>query len=172
MNENIRMKIDKTMNFLKKILENIIFIFFIIIILSGAAQVVGRQVFHKSFIWSEELCRYAGIWVIMLGTAILFGSDEHISLDYFLLKFPKPVQKIIMFVNYLVMIFTMGWFAHYTIVMIEKTGKTLSPALGIPMGIVYLCLVLCGGLSVIFIVYSAIKYYFYPQTDEGKGGGQ
>lgn len=171
MSEAAMKRIDKGMLRLKQAIEWIIFLLFIVVVLSGFVQVIGREFLHKSFIWSEELCRYAGVWLVMLGTAVLFGSDSHICLDYFLLKFPEKVRKCIMLVNYVVMIFTMGWFSYYTIVMIQGTGTTPSPALGVPMGIIYLCLVLCGIFSIVFLLYSAVKYYFYPKSEAEEEGG-
>lgn len=171
MSEATRKMIDKIMGGLQWVLEGLIFVLFLIVVCSGAMQIVGREFLQKSFIWSEELCRYAGIWLIMLATAILFGNDSHINLDYFLLKFPKKIQKVIMFINYVVMIGVMVWFTYYTLVIIQRSGSTPSPALSIPMGIVYLCLVFCGIFSILFMLYSAVKYYFYPEKEIHEEGG-
>lgn len=157
-------KLDKVFGRIEKIMEGLIVILFIIVIASGFGQVVARQIFHKSFVWSEELCRYAGIWMILLATAIAFKRNEHISLEYFLLKFPLRIRKVFVLINYAGMIFVMGWFCRYGWELIEKTGKVTSPAMKIPMGIVYISLILSGALSVLFIVFSAIHYV----TGEGE----
>lgn len=156
-------KMDRIFGKIEKAMEVLIVFLFAVVIISGFGQVVARQILHKSFVWSEELCRYAGIWMILLATAIAFKRNEHISLEYFLLKFPKNIQKVIMLINYAGMTLVMGWFCYYGWELIEKTGKVTSPAMKLPMGLVYISLILSGILSVLFILFSAIHYI----TEEG-----
>ena len=46
-------------------------------------QIVLRYGFSFSFTWAEELARYALIWMILLGVALLVRLDDHLAIPSF-----------------------------------------------------------------------------------------
>jgi TRAP-type C4-dicarboxylate transport system permease small subunit len=51
--------------------------YFVLVVL----QVFFRYVLNRSLFWSEELVRFALIWGVMLGSAVVAYRDEHIRID-------------------------------------------------------------------------------------------
>src|SRR5690606_34234179 len=103
-------------------------------------QVFMRHVMNSSLSWSEELARYCFIWLVYIGISYGVKMQRHIKVDA-LLHFLKDRQKI-----YLSLIANLIFLAFSIFIVIYGYdisrqllgwGQT-SPALHIPMGIVYL----------------------------------
>lgn len=56
-------------------------------------EVVSRQLFGTSFLWSEELSRYAMIWMTYFGMVAAFADDSHIRVDFLRDRFPAPLRR-------------------------------------------------------------------------------
>lgn len=113
-------------------------------------QVIGRYVFNSSPSWTDEMARYSFVWANMLGAAIALKHGHHAAIDLLPNKlhgFPKTVQKTV--VDCLVtfasgLLFVEGW--KMTLAIYER--NQLSPAMRIPVWIVYLSIAV-GGLGML-----------------------
>ena len=98
-------------------------------------QVIMRYVMHNSLSWSEELARYAFVWLIYI--AISYGSKlmKHIKIDAGLSIFPKKSRPYIVILGDVLFLFFALYIVYtgskYTMKQI-RLHKT-SAALGIPM---------------------------------------
>jgi TRAP-type C4-dicarboxylate transport system permease small subunit len=77
------------MNVLKKICDRMATVltlvmasFLIVAVLAIGAQVFTRYVLNFTPPWTEELARYANIWITMLGIGVVLRRREHIKLDF------------------------------------------------------------------------------------------
>jgi C4-dicarboxylate transporter DctQ subunit len=52
-------------------------VYFVLVVL----QVFFRYVLNRSLFWSEELVRFALVWSVMLGSAVVAYRGEHIRID-------------------------------------------------------------------------------------------
>ncbi|MFG6150215.1 TRAP transporter small permease [Halobacillus sp. B23F22_1] len=99
-------------------------------------QVVMRYVFDNSLSWSEEIARYAFIWMIYIGVSYGVKEQKHLNVDAFSMLFEKK-GKII-----LSMISTISFFIFSLIISIYGFDIVVkitreSAALQIPMEWVY-----------------------------------
>ena len=120
---------------------------FIKIILASASliifcQVIARYVFDSSFSWSEEVSRYAFIWMIYLGVSYAVKMDKHIRVDS-LTAFnilPDKGKKSVclladfIFLGFAIAIAKIGFSVAY---LIASRGQ-ITAATEIPMWVVYL----------------------------------
>lgn len=98
-------------------------------------QVITRYLFNSPSAVSEILSRYLFIWLILFGSAYVFGLREHMAISFIKEKF-SPRVKIItdMFTELAIAVFTFtimiigGW---YTVL---RQMWQLDSALQIPMG--------------------------------------
>ncbi|WP_071705938.1 TRAP transporter small permease [Murdochiella vaginalis] len=117
-------------------------------------QVLARYVFQNSLSWSEELARYLFIWAIYLGISYGCKMSTHIKLDIMTKILPKKYHKIfdiignIVFAIFAIYIAFTGW------ELVTKQGllNRTSPALGLPMQVVYAAPVVGMALSAIRII--------------------
>lgn len=124
------------------------------------AQTITRYVFFYSLPWSEELSRYLFVWMIMLGVNIGIRDNMQVKIDIIDRMFTGNVQKIISVVQYLISLFVSGMFFYSTLQLMEIGARQLSPALQLPMNLVYMCLPIGLGIAVLEIVrkiFQAIK---------------
>lgn len=66
----------------------------LIFILTTVAQIVFRDVLKISAPWTEEVSRFAFIWMVCFGTVAVQARQEHIGMDVVLNKIPDPLRII------------------------------------------------------------------------------
>lgn len=114
-------------------------------------QVIMRYVFNASLTWAEELCRYAFIWSAFVSIGFTIREKSILTLTFFVDILPKTIGRV---VTILAKFITVAFFIVifvYSVPMIEKIYLTnqRSPALNIPMYIVYLSIVVGSFLTII-----------------------
>lgn len=103
-------------------------------------QIIMRFIFHNAFTWSEELTRYIFVGQIWLGTSIAVREGVHIRVEViFKLVKGKLVYLIEILSNLIwasfclfLVVSAVGWIAT------ALHTNTLSPAMRIPLGYVYM----------------------------------
>lgn len=95
--------------------------------------------------WTEELARFFLIWIGLLGAAYASGQRQHLSID--LLK-NKPVRLIAA----IIILFAGGTMVigGANLVLITASLGQTSPALKLPMSMVYLVIPLAGLLIIFY----------------------
>jgi TRAP-type C4-dicarboxylate transport system permease small subunit len=114
-----------------------------------AVQVFMRYVMKASLSWSEELARYIFIWLIYLGISYGASIMKHIKIEAALNIFPAKAIPYVVIVGDVIFLcfslFICG--SGYGIVRRQlRLGQT-SPAIGIPMWIVYAAPMVGFGLT-------------------------
>lgn len=96
------------------------------ILIVGTLQVIMRYVFNSSLSWSEEVMRYAFIWMVYVGGAITARKKGHVKLELFENMLPAKGRKILYYIqNILVIIglLVLIW-AGYDLCMRNLTSMT------------------------------------------------
>ena len=127
----------KFVSALEKIIEWISAIAFFGIFFVTILQVVFRYIVNSPLLWSEELARYLGIFVILLASSVALRQGAHIGIDVFSSKLPKRVQHYLKMFYSVVVMGVMGYLSYYNLQLVMKAFSTPSPAMRIPMGIPY-----------------------------------
>jgi TRAP-type C4-dicarboxylate transport system permease small subunit len=60
----------------------------------NCANVVGRYVFLKPFVWAEEAMQFMHLWMVMLGATILTGHGIHLKMDAAYLLVSPRVRRV------------------------------------------------------------------------------
>lgn len=102
-------------------------------------QVIMRYVMRNSLTWSEELARYVFIWLIYIGISYGAKIMKHIKIEAALGLFPKKVRPIVVMIGDLFFLAFSIFIAYtaYTIVLKQIHLGQQSPAMHIPMWIIY-----------------------------------
>lgn len=101
------------------------------------AQVVARYGFGAPLVWSEEAARYLQIWLVLLGAVVLFRRDEHIAIDLVHRNLPPLGQKIATLAAGIVMAAMFAVCFYWAMVMVTGARPQYSPALQLPMAVIY-----------------------------------
>jgi C4-dicarboxylate transporter, DctQ subunit len=138
-------------------------------------QVILRYFFNYSISWGEELTRYAIVWMSFVGAGMGIRKGAHICVDILMVFLSEQWKKgltslmAIVGAGFGMALFVTGCKLVYS--GIER-GQ-VSPALEVPIFIVYLAVPL-GGLIMIFRwVELFINTFrgFFPQVEVERKGG-
>ncbi|MFZ4451497.1 TRAP transporter small permease [Salibacterium aidingense] len=139
--------------------EFLLVVFSSIMVVVIAMQVFMRYVMGDSLSWSEELARYCFIWLVYIGISYGVKKQRHIKVDAMLIFF-KQRGKIAMnmLANLIFMIFAIViiYYGQDIALRIWELGQQ-SPALHLPMGVVYLATPAGMGLTVIRLIQQLLK---------------
>ncbi|MFT5167233.1 MAG: TRAP-type C4-dicarboxylate transport system permease small subunit [Saprospiraceae bacterium] len=151
----------KTYQIINRIIEFLLVSIFVLLVIDVLWQVFSRYVIGQSYSFTEELARFALIWLSILGAAYLNGRRDHLSMDFLLRKLSveqlkKRLQIIeaLMFIFALVVMVIGGGNLVYTTLYLGQ----ISPALHISLGYVYAIVPVSGLLIMFFSVYN-ISFY-------------
>ena len=121
-------------------------------------QVITRYVFNAPSAYSEALSQYLFVWMIMIGSAYVYGSREHLTIDLLKDKFPPKLNMIVevlanvclfAFIVYICVIG--GW--KYTASQINR----IDPSLHISMAILYTSVPFTGVVTLYYAVYNCVR---------------
>ncbi len=131
--------------------------------LAVLAQVCGRYVFNYSISWSEEIARFAQIWVVLMGAGITMRRGLHVAVDALPALLPLAAARALSVVVAAGGIWFLGVVAYGSLALIELGWMfERSPALQVPMWIVYLCLPVGAGYFALEIVLAVIERWDRP----------
>jgi TRAP-type C4-dicarboxylate transport system permease small subunit len=99
-------------------------------------QVVMRYIFGSSLVWSEELARYAFIWMIYIGVSYGVKRQAHISVDAFALLFKRKGKFILSLCANIAFLIFAVILTYFSFEVVGQMNST-SPAMTIPMKWVY-----------------------------------
>lgn len=116
-------------------------------------QVVTRYVFNAPSAISEILSQYLFVWMIMFGSAYVYGSHEHLTIDIIKDKFPPKVNMIVEIIT------NVALFAFIAVVCVYggylytvKSAPQVDPQLGISKAILYCSLPITGVVTLFYAV--------------------
>ncbi len=125
----------------------------ILVVLTAAVflNVLIRYVgiFQGAMSWVDEFSRYLSIWLVFLGSAVALHARQHVAADFLLTSVPpraRPWVTLVVEISILTFLFVItkeGW------ALAERTMRQISPALGVPMGLVYLAIPTGGVIMMI-----------------------
>jgi TRAP-type C4-dicarboxylate transport system permease small subunit len=142
---NLRNRIDKVLGIFLIIIMSVM-------VVNVLWQVFTRYVLGAPSSFTDELARYLMIWVGVLGAAYVSGKNMHVAIDVLPSKLNNTNKKILSrIVNVIIIAFVLSALVIGGIRLVYLTFilEQHSPALQIPLALVYLVLPL-SGLLIIF----------------------
>jgi TRAP-type C4-dicarboxylate transport system permease small subunit len=118
--------------------------------------VITRYMFNFPLAWSEEVSRYAFVWLSFLGAELCFRANMHIGVDLLVRLFPLRVQQIVWRGGQALAAILLIGLLIAGINMTALTYDQLSPALGIPMSFVYLAVPVGAALMCLELVIQVV----------------
>lgn len=118
-------------------------------------QVVTRYFFKKPSVFSEPATQYMFVWLVMFGSALVFGERGHLEITAVKDKLkPGAYMVVEILSNITLIIFSVvvcivgGW----TISMQQMSAT--DAALKISMGLIYISIPVCGVFMVFYAIYN------------------
>lgn len=145
----------------KKIVDQILNWFCIVLLMIMTVlvtyQVVTRYFFKKPSAISEYAAQYMFVWMVMFGSALVFGERGHLEITTVKEKLkPGAYMAVEILANIVLIVFSVFVciVGGYNISM-QQMGA-LDPALRISMGLIYASIPVCGVFMTFYAVYNIL----------------
>lgn len=142
----------------------------VMVVVTGL-QVVFRFIVAHPLYWSEEVSRYAFVWTVFVGSAITVKGRAHIAVDYLVGFFPQRVRTVLQYV-------VPGIVAIFLVTVISQSFRVVrvnmrqtSPAIGIPMGYIYLAIPVGCALMLFYTIINTFNFDAISADDQARSGG-
>ena len=118
------------------------------------ANIVGRYVFARPFIWAEEIMQFLDVWAVMLGAAVITREAAHLRMDALHhLASPRVRRALDLFAD-VVAFAVVTYVAVQSVDMIRMLTRTAQRSViaGVPMNLMYAAILVGFGGSAVFLV--------------------
>lgn len=150
---NLRGRVDK-------ILANFLVIIMTVMVLNVLWQVASRFILGSPSSFTDELARYLMIWVGILGAAYVSGRNMHVAIDVLPKRLnPKMQKRLKLIVRLLIILFCLGAMVigGSRLVYITHVLDQNSPALQVPLSLVYIVIPVSGLLVMYYKISDILK---------------
>ena len=117
-----------------------------------AVNVISRYFFGRSFASAEELAYLGFAYTFCLGMAYLFRKRAMIAIEFVANRFPEKVQRVIEFINYIILAVTCGVLTVHSVQLSIIGWARFTTALRLRYTFVDLSAVLAFALMTIYSV--------------------
>ncbi len=143
------------LNLVNQILTRLIIVLSSLLVICVVWQVLSRYVLAAPSTATDELARFLFMWVGLLAAAYGVNVKSHLAIDLLTMNLTgkrKAISDLI--IEIAIALFSAVAMLYGGIGLVAKTLETgqISPALGLEMGYIYLCLPISGGVILLYSV--------------------
>ena len=129
---------------IRKINYHLIIFLFSVQVLVVFSQVIWRFVFNDPFPWSEELARYLQVWIILLTSTVCIQKSKHLAINYLTYRLSFKLQRLFKLISMLGITSYILVVIIFGIQFIVLVGAQKTPALQVPIGLIYSAFPIAG----------------------------
>jgi TRAP-type C4-dicarboxylate transport system permease small subunit len=136
-------------NIINSVIQKLAIVLIIVLVITITIQVIFRS-FFTSFSWTEEVSRFLLIYLSMLGSAMAYNKDRHISVKLFHDKLKEKTSCII---NIIINTLSLAFFVfliNFSIELIRRQQYQVSGALQVPMQYIYMSIPISMSAMLVF----------------------
>lgn len=161
----------KVFKLIDSIMEKLCALLMVVMCLSSFIQVANRLIFHKSFIWTDEIVLFSMVWVTFLGSALAVSRNTHTRIDFFVSLFsPRVRSYFLAFSNVLCAVFCVA-LAYISLPVFKKNLTIYSSGLHLPNAISYFAVIFGCAIMVVYFILLAVREVKGAGVQAAKEGG-
>ena len=116
-------------------------------------QVFTRYILQNPSPWSEELVSYLFGWMALIGASLVTGERGHMNIPVVVEKMGVRAQKFFLILaEVIAFLFSVIILVYGGMKITSLAMGQLTSSLGVPIGIFYIVMPLCGVLNMIYTV--------------------
>lgn len=146
-------------NFPVRILEYIGIASAILMTVLVFINVVLRYCFNSGIIVSEELSRFAFIWLISVGIILCELDNEHIRIDMLVNRLKGKTKLAVELTAYLLVALVFVLVTIGSVIDLKYTGGVPAPTTGLPQAVILIWVTIIGAAMVGISIYKAAKLF-------------
>lgn len=144
-------------NVITRILNGLSGISFLAMVILTCWQVFTRYILKNPSTWSEELVGYLFAWMSLFGASLVTSERGHMNIPILVERFGKNGQKVLNCLGELIAFLFSAVILVYGGVQITSLAMgQMTSSLGVPIGVFYVVLPLCGVLNMIYTIMNMI----------------
>lgn len=123
-------------------------------------QVVARYALNVSTSMTDEIARFTFIWVSLLGAAYVLGKRGHIAITGLVdMLSIRPRRGVELAIQALVAVFAAAVLLGGGWLLVERAWRLgqVTPALQVPVWVVYAAIPLSGALTLVYAVVAIVE---------------
>jgi len=143
------------------LIEKVVIFLMAFLVIDVTWQVITRYVFSSPSSFTEEIARYLLIWIGLLGAAIAYRRNMHLSSDLLLQKVePTTVPKIQVIIHGVIFVFALLVLiiGGSNLVALTWELNQVSASLGIKLAYVYMVIPASGVLMCLYAIDFILRY--------------
>lgn len=126
---------------------------FLAMVILTCWQVFTRYILSNPSSWSEELVSYLFAWMSLLGASLVTGERGHMNIPILVERMKPGMQKTFLCLGELIAFLFSAIILVFGGVQITNLAMgQMTSSLGVPIGVFYVVLPLCGVLNMIYTV--------------------
>lgn len=144
-------------NMLNYLLNGLAGVSFLTMVVLTCWQVITRYILKSPSTWSEELVSYLFAWMSLLGASVVTSERGHMNIPILVERLGENGQKVLMCLGEIIAFLFSAIILVYGGVKITNLAMgQMTSSLGMPIGIFYIVLPLCGVLNMIYTILNII----------------
>ncbi len=134
------------------------------------AQIIMRFVYRESMSWPEEFCRFSFVISGFLSIGYCIRRNKMLKVDILVGFFPDSVKKIFDLAGRVVTLIFFTYFSYYGYfaMMNSMRGGMKSPAMEVPMYVLYGSVFVGSVIGVIRQIQDLVKWFWKKDNKENK----
>jgi TRAP-type C4-dicarboxylate transport system permease small subunit len=120
-----------------KVIEAFLALCLLSMVVMVFGNVVLRYVFNSGITISEEMSRYAFVWLVFVGAVVAMRERAHIGIDTLVTRLPRLGKKICLAISEALMLFCCFLFFWGTWLQHDVNATNIAPVTGLNMIWVY-----------------------------------
>lgn len=117
-------------------------------------NVVLRYAFNSGIVFSEEVARFVFMWVTLIGALVVMKDKAHLGMSSLVDRLGETGQRICRFASDALTLGCCLLLAHRAWKQVVIGMGDHAPVTGVPLGLVYLCLVVSSAGMALLLAHS------------------
>ena len=138
---------------LTKALNGVAGMSFIVMVALTCWQVFTRYVLKNPSTWSEELVSYLFAWMSLMGASIVTSENGHMNIPVLVDRLNPQMRSYMRILHELIaLLFSLAILVYGGWQISRLAMGQMTSSLGVPVGIFYFVMPLCGVLNIIYTI--------------------
>ncbi len=120
-----------------KIIEWLLALLLGVAVLFIISQVFFRYGLHSPLSWTEQTSRYLFVWMMMLGTAVMFYRNSAMAFDLLLHNMPKKLRFWIEALIIMIIIAFAAYYSYQALILTIKVAGRFTSGVRVPLNFMY-----------------------------------
>jgi len=123
----------------------------LVMVLTVIIAVIMRYFLKSPLVWGDELAKYSLVYMTFIGASVALRDKGIAAMELLVEKLPLNSRKISAIIVYIMEVVLLAFLFYNSIMLLNENSvqNQISPALQIPMSLIYLSLPIGMGLMVI-----------------------